>query len=72
MPVKCRTPKFEILPAEGHFTRLKKRKRFLQDKRIFTDFGLIFLENKRIFAKSVRDFLGVKRPSLPAALFDVC
>ena len=27
------------------------------------DFGWIFLENKRIFAKGVRDSLGVKCPS---------
>ena len=28
------------------------------------DFWRIFLENKRIFAKGVRDFLGVKCPSV--------
>ena len=49
---------------EGHFTLSKKRTRFFHNKRILTDFWWIFLENKRIFAKGVRDFLGVKCPSV--------
>ena len=43
--------------SEGQFTPSKKRTRFFQNKRIFTDFLWIFLANKRIFAKGVRDFL---------------
>ena len=58
-------PSFEaIVYFEGHFTHAKKRTRFFQNKRIFTDFWWIFLENKRRFAKSVRDFLGVNCPSV--------
>ena len=41
---------------EGHFTHWEKRTRFFQNKRIYTDLWWIFLENKRIFAKGVRDF----------------
>ena len=58
-------PSFEaIVYFEGHFTHAKKRTTFFQNKRIFTDFWWIFLENKRSFAKSVRDFLGVNCPSV--------
>ena len=49
--------------AEGHFTLSKKRTRFFHNKRILTDFWWILIENKRIFAQGVRDFLGVKCPS---------
>ena len=42
--------------SEGHFTHWEKRTTFFQNKRIYTDFCWIFLENKRIFAKGVRDF----------------
>ena len=39
-----------------HFHSLEKECEILQNNRICTDFLLIFLENKRIFAKGVRDF----------------
>ena len=48
--------KYGIAHTEGHFTHSKKRTRFFQNKRIYTDFRWIFHENKRIFAKGVRDF----------------
>ena len=34
----------------------EKRTRFFLNKRILKNFSWIFLENKRIFAKGVRDF----------------
>ena len=43
------------ISSEGHFTHLKKRTKFFQNKRIFTDFWWISLANKRIFAKGLRD-----------------
>ena len=49
---------------EGHFTPSKKRTRFFQNKRIFTDFWWIFLANKRIFAKGVRVFLEWNAPRI--------
>ena len=52
------------MDSEGHFTLSKKCTRFFHNKRILTDFWWIFLENKRIFAKGVRDLLGVKCPSV--------
>ena len=53
----------KVAKCEGHFTLSTKSTRFFQNKRILTDFWWIFLENKSIFAKGVRDFLGVKCPS---------
>ena len=50
------------MTGEGHFTRSKERTRFFQNKTTFTDFGWIPLENKRIFARNIRDFLGLKMP----------
>ena len=40
----------------GAFHSFEKRTRFFLNKRILTDFSWIFLKNKRIFAKGVRDF----------------
>ena len=40
----------EMVEYEGHFTHWKEGTRFFQNKRIYTDFLWIFLENKRIFA----------------------
>ena len=37
--------------SKGHFTCLKERTRFFQDKRIFTDFGWIFSETKGFLPK---------------------
>ena len=62
----CRSIKSSNLgnnKGEGNFTVSKKRTRFFLNKRILTEFWWIFLENKRIFGKGVRDFLGVKCPS---------
>ena len=47
--------------TEGHFTQWRTRKRFFRNKWIYTDFLWIFLENKRISAKGVRDF-GIETP----------
>ena len=44
--------------VEGHFTHSKKRRDF-SGKRIFTQFYTDFLENKKTFAKGVRDLVGV-------------
>ena len=40
----------------GVFHSFEKRTRFFLNKRILADFSWIFLKNKRIFAKGVRDF----------------
>ena len=50
----------EVFP-EGHFTHWKKRARVFQHKRIYTDFGWIFLENKRILTK-VYEIFGSEMP----------
>ena len=42
--------------TRGAFHSSEKRTRFFVNKRILTDFSWIFLENKGIFAKGVRDF----------------
>ena len=42
--------------TRGAFHSFEKRTRFFLNKRILTDFSWIFLKNKRIFAKGVRDF----------------
>ena len=42
--------------SRGALHSSEKRRRFFLNKRILTDFSWILLENKRIFAKGVRDF----------------
>ena len=46
---------------EGHFTRSKERTSFPR-QRVFADFGWIFLENERIFAKKCTRFFRSEMP----------
>ena len=61
-----------IFRNEGHFTLSKKCTRFFHNERILTDFWWIFLDIKGIFAKGIRDFLGVKCPSFRKVVENLC
>ena len=51
---------------EGHFTHWKKRTRFFQNKRIYTDFDGFFLKTKGFLPK-VYEIFGSE---MPLGLFD--
>ena len=54
---------FTNIMNRGAFQSFTKCTRFFQNKRFLRIYLLVFLKNKGIFAKGVRDLLGVKCPS---------
>ena len=51
----------------GVYHSSKKAYQIFKDNRIFTEFAQTFLEDKRIFAKGIRDFYRVIHPSISSS-----